>query len=792
MSGNFTLFKSSSSSGSGSSEYVQDVFKDLTLPATNNIGLTDNSNTNPGADFFANNDVPKYGVKTLLVRDLVKINPAKDLTAVGGAENSTYRVVWDTPAPDVIAYVIGEPIIEYKQGYAKITLSRIGDRMFFVGKFTRCNALLDADYTTTQTGSINRSIDAGGTTTDTITENYGSSVGTTRTVPYYAYQIVTSAQTDDLHSYQIANAAVNGIDVYGVEVFYPTTNVVAGPGTTYVNKTKVTSTVAATLAPISFGILGGLQTVQRLSNGYTLTPRGFSSPQSVAIGFSGTNLLTVQTGSGSSFPVNTAIYGLQGTSAVIAHVTNQSSDTLTVGPTLGFGVSTAILVYGRYGFSQTINPDFHKPIENNKVFDNFGWANGITQTIQNQGRQLITVPSASGAFVQIEGRMSALEFELYGNGIFHATFSINGIPAFGVNQAFTGPIKAIVMTDYPMAWNQMLMTFGSSMATSSLGFGNFQMYERRSDAGISYGAMASWYTLPTYSQRSSGSISATIAAFGIYQRVFADNLYFSTQNWGRSATTSVPGGVFYAGATTTSLLRFNYYGKDFGVHGGGTLQITLDGVNIGASIGIMRSVASEGFHTVDIQCLGATGFVAAIDYQRTQGELQNQQSFEAPDEFPEDDDNQLVPTGTVVAFVAEKAPLGWLVCDGSQVSRIKFAKLFDVIGTRFGSGDSSTTFTLPDLRGAFVRGWDNGRARDPDASSRTASGTGGSVGDRIGSFQEDELQSHGHTYPFSNINLGGGAVPISGTPQQGTFSTNNTGGNETRPVNIYCNYIIKY
>lgn len=50
------------------------------------------------------------------------------------------------------------------------------------------------------------------------------------------------------------------------------------------------------------------------------------------------------------------------------------------------------------------------------------------------------------------------------------------------------------------------------------------------------------------------------------------------------------------------------------------------------------------------------------------------------------------------------APDGWLICDGSQISRTTYSDLFSVIGTTFGSGDGSTTFTLPDLRAAFVRG----------------------------------------------------------------------------------------
>ncbi len=54
----------------------------------------------------------------------------------------------------------------------------------------------------------------------------------------------------------------------------------------------------------------------------------------------------------------------------------------------------------------------------------------------------------------------------------------------------------------------------------------------------------------------------------------------------------------------------------------------------------------------------------------------------------------------------------FLPCDGSAISRTTYADLFDVIGTVFGVGDGSTTFNVPDLRGEFIRGWDNGAGVD--------------------------------------------------------------------------------
>ena len=87
------------------------------------------------------------------------------------------------------------------------------------------------------------------------------------------------------------------------------------------------------------------------------------------------------------------------------------------------------------------------------------------------------------------------------------------------------------------------------------------------------------------------------------------------------------------------------------------------------------------------------------------------------------------PTGSILPFGGTTAPDGWAICDGSLLSRTEYASLFNTIGTSNGEGDGSTTFHLPDLRGRFLRGTDNGAGRDGDAGSRTAANTGGNAGD---------------------------------------------------------------
>lgn len=71
--------------------------------------------------------------------------------------------------------------------------------------------------------------------------------------------------------------------------------------------------------------------------------------------------------------------------------------------------------------------------------------------------------------------------------------------------------------------------------------------------------------------------------------------------------------------------------------------------------------------------------------------------------------SSFVTSGTIAFFSANSAPTGYVKANGAAVSRSTYAALFSAIGTTFGSGDGSTTFNVPDLRGYFPRGWaDNG------------------------------------------------------------------------------------
>ena len=133
-----------------------------------------------------------------------------------------------------------------------------------------------------------------------------------------------------------------------------------------------------------------------------------------------------------------------------------------------------------------------------------------------------------------------------------------------------------------------------------------------------------------------------------------------------------------------------------------------------------------------------------------------------------------VPAGAVFYFAMNTAPTGYLKANGTNVSRTTYATLFAAIGTTFGAGDGTTTFTLPDLRAEFVRGWDDGRGVD---SGRV-----------FGSQQTQDIQSHSHTVTILSTVGGEGSVPqYTSSPFTNTTNassaTSSAGGAETRPRN---------
>jgi microcystin-dependent protein len=212
---------------------------------------------------------------------------------------------------------------------------------------------------------------------------------------------------------------------------------------------------------------------------------------------------------------------------------------------------------------------------------------------------------------------------------------------------------------------------------------------------------------------------------------------------------------------------------------------TMTGALVVPSIGVTSSNASS------IAYIDSSKNITSTTATVTQAELQYLAGVTAALQAQL---TSIVPVGTVLPYAGTSAPSGYLLCDGSTVSRTTYSALYSVIGTAFGSGNGSTTFHIPDLRGRFIRGRDGGSARDPDVSSRTAMNSGGNTGDSVGSIQGDQYKSHTHTYNTNSSNAvfstpGGSGMDIRGTNNATTASS---GGTETRPLNASMNFIMKF
>jgi microcystin-dependent protein len=159
----------------------------------------------------------------------------------------------------------------------------------------------------------------------------------------------------------------------------------------------------------------------------------------------------------------------------------------------------------------------------------------------------------------------------------------------------------------------------------------------------------------------------------------------------------------------------------------------------------------------------------------------------------------LVPAGAIMPFGRSTAPSGWLACDGAEVAIATYGTLSTAIyvgdgdnadadlvyGFKTnGSGTRSTTGThikLPDLRGEFIRGWDNSRGIDSSRKNR--------------SYQADDLKAHTHTVvddAITTTTTPGGVVDITFPSGTQTRTTSSTGGTETRPRNVTALYCIKF
>ena len=154
--------------------------------------------------------------------------------------------------------------------------------------------------------------------------------------------------------------------------------------------------------------------------------------------------------------------------------------------------------------------------------------------------------------------------------------------------------------------------------------------------------------------------------------------------------------------------------------------------------------------------------------------------------------NELLPivqhtarVGEINMFAGSTAPMGWLICNGSAVSRTTYSALFAVIGTTYGTGDGSTTFNLPDFRNNFPVGAGSTYSLNSKGGSNTVT------------LNVNQIPSHNHTIGVAWTTSGSGnhSVDWHGTYRNDTNASvvDHTGGgqaHENRPPYIGINFII--
>nr|DAJ80802.1 MAG TPA: tail fiber protein [Caudoviricetes sp.] len=160
----------------------------------------------------------------------------------------------------------------------------------------------------------------------------------------------------------------------------------------------------------------------------------------------------------------------------------------------------------------------------------------------------------------------------------------------------------------------------------------------------------------------------------------------------------------------------------------------------------------------------------------------------------------ILPVGTIITSARATAPDGFLLCNGAAISRSAYTDLFSAIGTAYGAGDGSNTFNIPDLRGEFIRGADNGRG--VDGGRALGSAQGDAIRNIVGGFAGygDRFLINEFSGAFGHIGYASRRISVVGEEYNET-SYNGANfdasrvvptANENRPRNVAVNFYIKY
>lgn len=243
------------------------------------------------------------------------------------------------------------------------------------------------------------------------------------------------------------------------------------------------------------------------------------------------------------------------------------------------------------------------------------------------------------------------------------------------------------------------------------------------------------------------------------------------------------------------------YTVSLGSYISGSLRVYLNGQlqTQGSSEDWTETTPASG--TFTFATAPTTGDIIIVMYQFSTGSTGNADTLDGLHSS-----SLAVPSGSVIMYAGSSAPTGYLICDGSAVSRTTYATLFTAISTTWGVGDNSTTFNIPDMRGIFPKGaGTTSRAAGKDAKDAYYAST-------LGTYYTDKMQGHHHLVGhdpaanpdnFATVTAGAGWFGASGeaapngyvlraksAATDGTNGTPRVGGS-TEPQSAGINYIIK-
>ena len=277
--------------------------------------------------------------------------------------------------------------------------------------------------------------------------------------------------------------------------------------------------------------------------------------------------------------------------------------------------------------------------------------------------------------------------------------------------------------------------------------------------------------------------------------------------------------IAFDGDPDTGIFRVGANELGFATAGSKKLQIDTSGLTIIAATNTSRTLSfqeasNNGTNTISVKSPDSLG--GDVTFTLPPADGSNGQMLQTNGSGALSFTTvQGVPSGSVFCMAVATVPSGYLECNGTAVSRTTYSVLFAVIGTAYGTGNGSSTFNLPDLRGEFVRGFDNGRGVDSGRSiASSQSSQFGQHNHNVSASSSSSVTDPGHKHNL-NFNMGsiissGGAFGLkdSGTADRmftattgisvstsTSISQSNRGGtsnsSETRPRSIAMMYVIK-